>query len=259
RVRRGGPEHGRRQPADPLPGAAAQPRGADPGVLDADHSDQHSVRGRAVLPRSRCHPTDAVVGAAALRRGQLLRVRSGIHDRSWYGDLHHRAGVQPLRRRPPRCPGSEGQPLRQSDRCPSREHITSGGPTLGAATRRNAVNLRKGMVVGTTVAVALGLAACGGGGSSEEGTKSSAGFNAGSTGVVNASDKKGGTLKLANSSDIDSLDPARAYYAWAWNFQRAYYVRTLVTPDAKSGKDGLKLQPDLAAEAGKITDDRSQG
>jgi peptide/nickel transport system substrate-binding protein len=116
------------------------------------------------------------------------------------------------------------------------------------------VKLRKGVVVGTTVAVALGLAACGGGSSSDDSKKTSAGYNAGNNAVVNASDKKGGTLKLANSSDIDSYDPARAYYAWAWNFQR-YYIRTLVTPDTKPGKDGLKLVADLAEDLPKISDD----
>ncbi len=117
------------------------------------------------------------------------------------------------------------------------------------------MNMRKGMVVGTIVALALGLAACGGeSGNDNAPKKSSAGFNAGVNAVVNASDKKGGTLKFANLADIDSWDPARAYYAWAWNFQR-YFIRTLVAADAKPGKDGLKLVPDLAEDLPKITDD----
>ena len=39
--------------------------------------------------------------------------------------------------------------------------------------------------------------------------------------VVNPSDKKGGTLKLANSGDWDSLDPGDTYYGLSWNFVRA--------------------------------------
>ena len=36
--------------------------------------------------------------------------------------------------------------------------------------------------------------------------------------VVNPSDKKGGTLKFANSGDWDSLDPGDTYYGFSWNF-----------------------------------------
>lgn len=104
------------------------------------------------------------------------------------------------------------------------------------------------MVVAGLTAFTLVLAACsksntpsgnssGGGGTS--------GFNGAVNGTVNPSDKKGGTLKLANDADADSWDPARAYYAWVWNMQRLY-VRTLVAPQGKPGKDGLKLVNDLA-------------
>jgi peptide/nickel transport system substrate-binding protein len=104
------------------------------------------------------------------------------------------------------------------------------------------------------------LSACSGGGSSNNGTngttKNSAGFNAGTTSIVNPSDKKGGTLKMANTSDIDSFDPARSYYSWGWNFMKSYYVRTLVTNTAKPGKDGLILQPDLAQAMPEISADK---
>src|SRR3982750_906062 len=76
------------------------------------------------------------------------------------------------------------------------------------------------------LSAALVLAACGGGGGSGgssqgSGNQSSqAGFNAASTSVVNASDKKGGTLKFANSGDWDTLDPGETYYAYSWNFAR---------------------------------------
>jgi peptide/nickel transport system substrate-binding protein len=122
------------------------------------------------------------------------------------------------------------------------------------------VRVRTGALVAGSAAFAFVLSACGGGGSSgtngNGGSKGGSGFNAGIAGVVNPSDKKGGTLKMANNSDIDSFDPARAYYAWAWNFMKAYYVRTLVTNTPKPGKDGLVLQPDLAQALPEISADK---
>jgi len=109
------------------------------------------------------------------------------------------------------------------------------------------VKVRVGAVVAGTAAIALALAACSTSkGTNTPNTPSATGFNAAVTGVVNPSDKQGGVLKLANSSDIDSFDPARTYYAWGWNFSR-YYQRTLVTASAAVGLDGDKLQMDLAA------------
>ncbi|MEV4613413.1 ABC transporter substrate-binding protein [Kitasatospora sp. NPDC049258] len=107
--------------------------------------------------------------------------------------------------------------------------------------------------------LALTTAACGGskgGGTGDGGaTKAaSAGFNAAAEKVVNPSDKKGGTLNLWTSTDADSWDPGRAYYASVWNFER-FYARTLLAFDAKPGKDGLKLVPDLAADQPTIAAD----
>jgi peptide/nickel transport system substrate-binding protein len=121
------------------------------------------------------------------------------------------------------------------------------------------VRMRTGALVAGSAAVALVLSACGSGGSDTKTTESSgptgvSGFNAATKGVVNPSDKKGGTLKLVNNSDPDSFDPARAYYAYVWNFMKGYYVRTLLTNEAKPGEDGLKLVPDLAAAMPEITD-----
>src|SRR5689334_5623957 len=111
------------------------------------------------------------------------------------------------------------------------------------------------MAVGTAAALVFGLAACGSGGSNNnDGKKSQAAYNAGVSAVVNASEKKGGTLKMGFNEDADSWDPVRAYYAWVWNFDR-FYTRTLLTADAKPGDDGLKLVPDLAQDEPKITDD----
>jgi peptide/nickel transport system substrate-binding protein len=122
------------------------------------------------------------------------------------------------------------------------------------------VKLQSGALLAGSVAVALVLSACSGGGSSgtngSSGSKGASGFNAGITGIVNPSDKKGGTLKMANNSDIDSFDPARSYYAWAWNFEKSYYARTLVTNTPKPGKDAVLLQPDLAQAMPEISADK---
>ncbi len=123
------------------------------------------------------------------------------------------------------------------------------------------MKLKTSAMVAGSAAFALVLSACGGGGSSgtngSGGNKgASGGFNAGTTGIVNPSDKKGGTLKLANNDDIDSYDPARTYYAWGWNFEKSFYVRTLVTNTPKPGKDGVLLQPDLAQAMPEISADK---
>ncbi|MEV4135861.1 ABC transporter substrate-binding protein [Dactylosporangium sp. NPDC049742] len=82
-----------------------------------------------------------------------------------------------------------------------------------------------------------------------------AAFNAGLTEVVNPSTATGGTLKLASAHDVDSWDPTRSYVTAVYNLQRLY-VRTLLTPDAKPGADGLKLVPDLASALPEISADK---
>jgi peptide/nickel transport system substrate-binding protein len=121
------------------------------------------------------------------------------------------------------------------------------------------VRMRTGALVAGSAAVALVLSACGSGDSAKPNASETAGggvsgFNAATKGVVNPSDKKGGTLKLVNQSDPDSFDPARAYYAYVWNFMKGYYVRSLLTNESKPGEDGLKLVPDLAAAMPELTD-----
>jgi peptide/nickel transport system substrate-binding protein len=119
------------------------------------------------------------------------------------------------------------------------------------------VRMRTGALVAGSAAIALVLSACGSGGDkpkTSESTSGAGGFNAATKGVVNPSDKKGGTLKLVNQSDPDSFDPVRAYYAYVWNFMKGYYVRSLLTNEAKPGEDGLKLVGDLATDLPKIED-----
>jgi peptide/nickel transport system substrate-binding protein len=109
-----------------------------------------------------------------------------------------------------------------------------------------------------TVAIALGLtAACGGGNDNTDTDRNEgvSGYNAAMSGVVNPSDKTGGTLNLWSSQDADSWDPARGYYAFVWNMNRLY-TRNLMSYDAKQGKDGLKLVPDLAESEPEISSDK---
>ncbi|MGI5242727.1 ABC transporter substrate-binding protein [Dactylosporangium sp. CA-139066] len=101
----------------------------------------------------------------------------------------------------------------------------------------------------TLCAAFLGLVVVLGGCAGRDNTRGEGGgaegFNAGLTGVVNPSDVAGGTLKLASANDVDSWDPTRSYINAVYNLQRLY-VRTLLTPAAAPGGDGLALQPDLA-------------
>jgi peptide/nickel transport system substrate-binding protein len=120
------------------------------------------------------------------------------------------------------------------------------------------VRMRTGALVAGSAAVALTLSACGGGSepSPTNSGNSSSGYNgANGGGIVNKSDKKGGTLHMGYSSDVDSWDSTRIYYASGQNFMRAFYNRTLVTPDSAPGDAGLVLKPDLAKELPKISDD----
>jgi peptide/nickel transport system substrate-binding protein len=116
------------------------------------------------------------------------------------------------------------------------------------------------VVAAAGLAVALGLTAACGGTSDSDSDKGSttggaSGYNAALTGVVNPSDKKGGTLNLMSAQDVDSMDPARAYYAFVWNLNRLY-TRKLVDYAAAPGKDGLKLVPDLATAEPEISADK---
>jgi peptide/nickel transport system substrate-binding protein len=115
--------------------------------------------------------------------------------------------------------------------------------------------------VAAIATLAVTLAACGGsssGGSagssgSASGGSSKAEFNAAVGKVFNASDAKGGTIKMANSGEWDSVDPADTYYGYSWNFIRLY-GRSLLMFASAPGKDGAKLVPDLAEGLGVPSD-----
>ena len=108
------------------------------------------------------------------------------------------------------------------------------------------------------VSAAMLLAACGGngtGGTQEPGTQASAsGFNAASTGVVNPSETKGGTLRFANLGDWDTLDTGETYYQYSWNFARLY-GRSLMMFKSAPGKEGNQIVPDLAEGPGEASED----
>ncbi len=107
-------------------------------------------------------------------------------------------------------------------------------------------------VVAVCTALALALTACGG---EKKGTKTTTEpkFNAANGAIFNPSDKKGGTMKFAISSDWDSVDPGDTYYALSWNLIRLY-TRALVMFKPGPGKESQKLVGDLAEDVGKSSD-----
>ena len=117
--------------------------------------------------------------------------------------------------------------------------------------------MKRRLVVGVAagVALALGLSACGGGTSSSNNQGGSSGnanapaFNAAVGKVFNPSDKKGGTMKFAISSDWDSTDPGDTYYGLSWNLVRLY-TRALTMFKVVPGTGSQELVGDLAEGLG---------
>jgi peptide/nickel transport system substrate-binding protein len=81
----------------------------------------------------------------------------------------------------------------------------------------------------------------------------SAGANAATKGVVNASTQKGGTVTYEYSDVPDSFDPGNTYYAYMYNLSRLY-ARPLMTFKPGPGEEGNTLVPDLAEKAGEPSD-----
>lgn len=111
-----------------------------------------------------------------------------------------------------------------------------------------------------TVAAAMALLVAGCG-SSSSGGNNNAGpkpksadnvFNAGTTGIRNVSDKKGGTLNFIADGDCDYWDPARTYYGFCFDMQRLF-SRGLMAYNAAPGDAGLNVVPDLATGPGETT------
>ncbi|GAA2778235.1 ABC transporter substrate-binding protein [Kitasatospora sp. CM 4170] len=90
--------------------------------------------------------------------------------------------------------------------------------------------------------------------SSASGSSAGAGADAATKGIVNASDKKGGTVTFEMRGTPDSLDPGNTYYAYIYNFSRLY-ARPLTTFQPAAGEEGNKLVPDLAESLGKPSAD----
>ncbi|MGW2473715.1 ABC transporter substrate-binding protein [Streptomyces sp. NPDC001665] len=118
-------------------------------------------------------------------------------------------------------------------------------------------NKKTAALIAVAIAVSLAATGCskdsdGGGGKGGGGGDAKA--DAGLTSIVNASDKKGGTVTYEHTSGPDSLDPGNTYYGWVQNFSRLY-ARSLVTFKPAAGKDSLTVVPDLATGLGKASAD----
>jgi peptide/nickel transport system substrate-binding protein len=121
-------------------------------------------------------------------------------------------------------------------------------------------NTRWRALAALTAVAALTLSACGGGSSDDgngndgdSGASATPEFNAAIDSVYNPSDKKGGIIKMAHSSDWDTLDPGETYYGFAWNFARLY-GRSLLMFRAAPGDASNELVPDLAEDLGEPSD-----
>jgi peptide/nickel transport system substrate-binding protein len=113
-------------------------------------------------------------------------------------------------------------------------------------------------LLGVGVLLTSVLAACGGGGddtssSSTGGGGTSVAANDALTKIVNPSDKKGGTVRMALTADFDSTDPGDTYASLQWDFSRLY-ARPLVTFKPVAGTANLELVPDLAESLGVSSD-----
>ncbi|MCL7426811.1 MULTISPECIES: ABC transporter substrate-binding protein [unclassified Streptomyces] len=86
-----------------------------------------------------------------------------------------------------------------------------------------------------------------------DGNNKSAGADAATKGVVNASDAKGGTVTYEYSDVPDSFDPGNTYYAYMYNLSRLY-ARPLMTFKPAAGEAGNELVPDLASAPGEPSD-----
>jgi peptide/nickel transport system substrate-binding protein len=113
------------------------------------------------------------------------------------------------------------------------------------------------VLVAGVAALALALsAACGSNddGDSDNTDAAKPEFNAGVGKVFNPSEKKGGTIKLANSGDWDTLDPGETYYGYSWNLLRTY-GRALLMFKPAPGAGSNELVPDLAEGLGTPSED----
>jgi ABC-type oligopeptide transport system substrate-binding subunit len=66
--------------------------------------------------------------------------------------------------------------------------------------------------------------------------------------------RKGGTLRISSTADVDSLDPAVAYYDDSWWIEYATCALLYSNPD-KSGRAGAIVTPEVAKGFPKVTPD----
>src|SRR5215510_9331717 len=117
------------------------------------------------------------------------------------------------------------------------------------------MNKRLVTAVAVATAFTLGMTACSKspGTTTNNNAPATPAFNAAIGKVYNPSTKKGGIVKMAISSDWDSIDPGDTYYGLSWNLVRLY-GRALVMFKPVPGADGNKLVPDLAETLGVPSD-----
>jgi peptide/nickel transport system substrate-binding protein len=109
--------------------------------------------------------------------------------------------------------------------------------------------MRERIAVVLIAVVVVTVTAC----TSTSSTAAGAGFNAGTTSIVNPSSKTGGIVTYEALNPPDSMDPGNSY-GWTPNINRLY-SRSLVTWAPKPGAAGLELVPDLATSLGRVSDD----
>ena len=109
--------------------------------------------------------------------------------------------------------------------------------------------------IALSVALVASAASCSGKSGSSGGTTSTTTnkFNAALETIFNPSDKKGGDMKFAISSDWDSVDPGDTYYGLSWNLVRLY-TRALTMFKVVPGTGSAQLVGDLAQGLGVSSD-----
>jgi ABC-type transport system substrate-binding protein len=169
-------------------------------------------------------------------------------------------GQQTGQRRPPgRAPGRPTLPLDDGAPRPARRRPVRVYAALAAAVLVAAA----GTVAGLLASAHSGPGGSTGGGSTAGGASASASgsapstlaaFNGGLSGVVNPSDRKGGTLTFAAQGTPDSFDPGNTYFTWVINFDRLFAM-PMFTYKSCPGSCGLTLVPGLATDMGTVSSD----
>jgi peptide/nickel transport system substrate-binding protein len=112
------------------------------------------------------------------------------------------------------------------------------------------------LLIATCFALAGGIAACGGGGNGGSGGSGGGGAFGALPAKQDTSGKQGGTLTVLNASDVDSMDPAIAYYQFSYNIMFVAH-KTLYqhSPDqtAEPEADLAEGQPEISPDGKTVT------